>query len=82
MAITAAGGTREVDASPLVLPWAGKPWHGVQDSVRAIQQHWVDCLRAGREPDTSGRDNLRSTALVEAAYTSAASAGTVDPARF
>ncbi len=80
--ITSAAGTRESDASPPVLPWASKPWHGVQDSVRAIQQHWVDCLRAGREPDTSGRDNLRSTALVEAAYASAAGAGTVDPARF
>lgn len=82
MAVTSAAGTQEFDASPPVLPWANKPWHGVQDSVRAIQQHWVDCLRAGREPDTSGRDNLRSTALVEAAYASAAGQGTVDPARF
>jgi len=82
LAVTSPAGTRESDASPPVLPWAGKPWHGVQDSVRAIQQHWVDCLRAGREPDTSGRDNLRSTALVEAAYASAAGAGTVDPVRF
>lgn len=82
LAVTSAAGTREADTSPPVLPWASKPWHGVQDSVRAIQQHWVDCLRAGREPDTSGRDNLRSTALVEAAYASAAGQGTVDPARF
>ncbi len=82
LAVTSAAGTREADASPPVLPWASKPWHGVQDSVRAIQQHWVDCLRDGREPDTSGRDNLRSTALVEAAYASAAGAGTVDPSRF
>ena len=82
LAVTSPAGTRELDVSPPVLPWASKPWHGVQDSVRAIQQHWVDCLRTGREPDTSGRDNLRSTALVEAAYASAAGAGTVDPARF
>ena len=82
LAVTSAAGTREADASPPVLPWASKPWHGIQDSVRAIQQHWVDCLRAGREPDTTGRDNLKSTALVEAAYASAAGAGTVDPARF
>ncbi len=82
MTITSAAGTREFDASPPMLPWASKPWHGVQDSVLAPQQHWVDCLRAGREPDTSGRDNLRSTALVEAAYASAAGQGTVDPARF
>lgn len=82
LAITSAAVTREADVSPPVLPWAGKPWHGVQASVLAIQQHWVDCLRAGREPETSGRDNLRSTALVEAAYASAAGQGTVDPAQF
>ena len=81
LAVTSPAGTREVDASPPMLPWAGKPWHGVQDSVRAIQQHRADCLRAGREPDTSGRDNLRSAALVEAAYAGAAGAGAVDPAR-
>lgn len=36
-----------------------------------IQRHWVDALRAGREPDTSGRDNLQTFALVQAAYLSA-----------
>ena len=36
--------------------------------MRAIQQHWVDCLRTGREPETSGRDNVKTFALVEAAY--------------
>ncbi len=51
--------------------WSTPPWEAVQESVVAIQRHWVDCLRAGREPETSGADNLRTLALVEAAYTSA-----------
>ena len=39
----------------------------------AIQQHWVDCLTTGTEPATSGTDNLKTFALVEAAYAGAAS---------
>ena len=69
---------REIlDVSPPVLPWAEKPWHGVQDSVLNIQRHWVDCLRDGKPLATSGEDNLRTSALVEAAYESAASDRTV-----
>lgn len=42
-----------------------------------IEQHWVDCLREHREPETSGADNLKTFALVEAAYRSAESGDTV-----
>jgi D-apiose dehydrogenase len=67
-------GQREArDVEPAVPPWGTKPWHVVQDSVINIQRHWLDCLRAGRAPATSGRDNLATFALVEAAYESAAS---------
>ncbi|MGK6319511.1 Gfo/Idh/MocA family protein [Sphingomonas sp. DT-204] len=66
------------DASPPLLPWAERPWHGIQESVLAIQRHWLDCLAAGREPDTSGRDNLRTLALVDAAYRSAVEGRTID----
>ncbi|WP_417258018.1 Gfo/Idh/MocA family protein [Celeribacter sp.] len=59
------------DVSPPVLPWAEKPWHNIQESVFAIQQHFVDCLKAGKQPETSGADNLKTLALVEAAYQSA-----------
>jgi predicted dehydrogenase len=73
--LTVAGkdGTQVSDASPVLLPWASRPWHNIQESVVAIQRHWVDCLRSGREPDTSGADNLKTLALVEAAYLGAAS---------
>lgn len=75
-------GTERRIVEPALLPWAEKPWHGVQESVLRTQEHWVDCLRAGREPDTSGADNLRTYALCEAAYASAASGHTVDPRVF
>jgi predicted dehydrogenase len=43
------------------------------------QRHWVDCLRRGIEPETSGADNLKTFALCEAAYASAASGEPVVP---
>jgi predicted dehydrogenase len=64
-------GTSVLDLDPPVLPWAEKPWHAIQESVLRIQEHWVQCLRAGREPETSGGDNLRTFALVERAYAAA-----------
>lgn len=66
------------DVSPLLLPWASRPWHNIQESVLTIQQHWADRLVDGGETSTSGADNLKTFTLVEAAYKSAASGQTVD----
>ena len=79
LVVTGPRGTERRDVSPALLPWASRPWHGVQESVLNAQQHWVDCLRAGSEPATSGADNLKTFALAEAAYASAASGDTVTP---
>ncbi len=79
LTIVDRSGTTTADVSPPLLPWASRPWHNIQESVLNIQRHWVDCLRAGREPDTSGRDNLRTLGLVEAAYESAATGQAVRP---
>jgi predicted dehydrogenase len=59
------------DVSPSILPWAQRPWHNIQESVWIIQQHFVECITAGSQPKTSGLDNLKTLALVEAAYLSA-----------
>jgi D-apiose dehydrogenase len=80
LAVTTATGTRREDVSPPLLPWASKPWHNIQESVVLIQQHWIDCLKAKREPATSGRDNLQTFALVEAVYESARSGKTISVA--
>ena len=72
----AASGARSRRA---LLPWASRPWHGIQESVLTTQRHWVDCLRRGAEPATSGADNLKTFALCEAAYASAATGDTVTP---
>ncbi len=77
LTITNEAGTTLSDVSPPLLPWASKPWHNIQESVALIQQHWVDCLNAGTEPETSGRDNLQTLALVEAVYESAKTGRTI-----
>ncbi|CDM61092.1 MULTISPECIES: Gfo/Idh/MocA family protein [Rhizobium] len=76
--VTNAQGTTTTDVSPKLLPWASRPWHNIQESVHAIQQHWVDQLKRGAEHSTSGADNLKTFALVEAAYDSAAKGQTID----
>jgi predicted dehydrogenase len=73
LTVTGRSGTTEHDISPPLLHWASRPWHNIQESVAAIQQHWADCLRTGAETSTSGADNLKTFALVEAAYAGAAS---------
>lgn len=77
LTVTAGGLTRKQDLSPPLLPWASRPWHSIQESVALIEQHWVDCLRMGTEPQTSGLDNLKTFALVEAVYQSAATRRTI-----
>jgi D-apiose dehydrogenase len=73
-------GTERRDVSPPLLPWAQRPWHGPQESVLNTQQHFIDSLRGGREPATSGADNLKTFAACEAAYESAATGEMVVPA--
>lgn len=59
------------DVEPATPEWGEKPWHAVQDSVRSIQAHWLDCLRGHAAPQPSGADNLRTLDLVFKAYESA-----------
>jgi D-apiose dehydrogenase len=65
-------GTQTRDCAPPLHDWAQRPWHNIQDSVLNIQAHWLQCLASGAEPQTSGRDNLKTLMLVEKSYESAA----------
>lgn len=71
-------GTEQTVVAPHLLPWASRPWHNIQEGVALIQKHWIERLAEGREPDTSGRDNLKTFALAEAAYLSAERGETID----
>jgi predicted dehydrogenase len=41
------------------------------DSFLAVQQHFVECIRENKAPQTSGEDNIRSLKVVFSAYESA-----------
>ena len=71
------GETRELRCDPPMHGWSQRPWHNIQDSVVNIQHHWIECLRSGAEPETSGRDNLKTLELVDAAYSAARSCATL-----
>ena len=77
--IVADGEVSESSVEPNLLPWASKPWHGLQESVLNAQRHWVAAVRAKAEPETSGADNLKTYALVMACYDSARTNATVKP---
>lgn len=71
-------GVHRRDVSPAMPAWASRPWHNIQESVVAIERHFIDCLRAGSQPATSGHDNLKTLTLVEASYRSAAELRSID----
>ena len=62
-----------------LLHWSNPPWHMIEESVFQTCRHFLERLKAGREADTSGRDNLKTYAICEAAYQSAATGGAVKP---
>ncbi|MGG5820003.1 Gfo/Idh/MocA family protein [Falsiroseomonas sp. HW251] len=72
LTVATQNGTRESVVDAEVPAWGARPWHVIQDSVRRIQRHWVECLHERRPAATSGADNLRTLQLVELAYASAA----------
>lgn len=66
--VTSNGKMHEIDADPIVHPWAERPWHVAQDSVLALNRHMLQAVLAGRPAATSAEDNFKTFALVEAAY--------------
>lgn len=62
---------------PALKSWMERPWHCVQDSVLNIQRHWLDVLRAGGIPATSGKDNRLTLQIGLLAYEAAATGMTI-----
>ena len=71
---------RSATRSPLA-PWMGDPrWAVSQAGALECCRHLLAAFRAGRPAETSGADNLRTAALVDAAYEAAARGCAVRPA--
>jgi len=80
LTVTSPAGTYTEAVAPDPSSWGTEPWLLAQDSVVKIQTHWLNCLDSGTRPATSGHDNLKTFALVEACYLSAATGQPVTPA--
>ncbi len=78
--VTVDGRLTESEIEIPLLHWAKPPWHMVEESVYKTCAHLFECLKAGREAATSGRDNLKTYAICEAAYELAATGRAVRPA--
>lgn len=77
--ITVDGAMRRETVSPPLAPWMEERWRIAHLSVPATCAHILKRFRAGMPADTSADDNLKTYALVEAAYRSAASARAEKP---
>jgi predicted dehydrogenase len=71
LAVSSEGRLSEINVATPLRAWTSEPWHIAQDSVFETQSHFVDCLRRGLPSETRGADNLKTFALVDAAYESA-----------
>jgi predicted dehydrogenase len=78
--ITVDGEMQAEEIDIPLLHWAKPPWHMVEESVYKTCAHFLECVKTGREAATSGRDNLKTYAICEAAYESAATRRIVRPA--
>lgn len=80
MVVTADGRATERSIRSAPLAWTEEPWHTAQESVLNTQRAIIGAWREGREAETSGVDNLKTFALVEAAYLAASERRAIEPA--
>ncbi|MER9596027.1 Gfo/Idh/MocA family oxidoreductase [Mesorhizobium sp. M0244] len=82
MRVTRNGSTTEEDIGSPLRSWTSAPWHVAQEGAFVACRHFLDCLQRGVPAETSGQDNLRTYALVDAAYRAAAEHRAIVPAQW
>lgn len=80
--VTTQGLSFEDQVGGPLLHWTSRPWHVSQEAVLHTNRHMFERFRDGRPADTSGEDNLKTYALVEAAYEAALSHRSVAPVQW
>ena len=78
--VTSDGASRDLDFGSPLLSWTSQPWHTVQESVLRTEEAILRAWRENKEPESTGDDNLKTYALVEAAYEAAREGRAVRPA--
>ncbi|WP_373504776.1 Gfo/Idh/MocA family protein [Aestuariivirga sp.] len=82
MSVTTQGIFFEEHVGSPLLPWTTRPWHVSQEAVLNTSRHMLQRFIAGLSAETSGEDNLKTYALVEAAYKAAATGSVVKPVQW
>jgi predicted dehydrogenase len=82
MTLTSDGKASEHDIGAPLLSWTSHPWHVSQEGAIGACRHFLDCLRRGVPAETRGDDNLKTYALVDAAYKAAAEQRAVVPEKW
>ncbi len=82
MKLTSDGKATEHDIGTPLLSWTSHPWHVSQEGALGACRHFLDCLQRGVPAETRGEDNLKTYALVDAAYRAAAEQRAVAPAQW
>jgi predicted dehydrogenase len=77
--LTVDGIRRDLPANYINPPWTDPRWAVAQTGCLEACRHFLARFRAGQPAETAGDDNLKTFALVEAAYTSAATCARVVP---
>jgi len=80
MTVTSDGRSWDEEIGSPLRAWTSHPWHVSQEGAYNACRHFLDCLQRGVPAETSGADNLRTYALVDAAYRAAAEKRAVEPA--
>ena len=82
MKLTSDGVASEHDIGTPLLPWTSHPWHVSQQGALGACRHFLHRLQRGEPAETRGEDNLKTYALVDAAYVAAAEHRAVEPQRW
>lgn len=82
MKLTSDGKATETDIGTPLLAWTSHPWHVSQEGAIGACRHFLDCLQRGVPAETRGEDNLKTFALVDAAYRAAAEQRAIAPVKW
>jgi predicted dehydrogenase len=82
MRVTSDGRLREEHVGSPLRAWTSEPWHASQEGAYNACEHFLDCVKRGVPAETAGTDNLKSYALVDAAYRAAEEQRAVAPIKW
>lgn len=76
--VTTKDETRSIRVPPPKYSWVDPDYAVVQSSMVLTNANWLESFKTGKEPETSGTDNLKTLGLVYSAYESVKTGKAID----